>query len=186
MLDDNEAHAAQGGRVITVIGYSFGFSYRYDSDGGFTRNDGLYVPVGEPITLHMITPLYTPGTKNLEVIHGFWVPRVGRQAGRHAGRDRQDGRHDLRQAHARRAPTRCSAPSCAARATARCSSRTSTCSRSRDFDEVARRAPRPRPPRQAAGLQANPGLAVFNDSGCGGCHTLAAAKSSGQDRPAAG
>ena len=76
ILDDNEAQAA-GGRVITVVGYSFTFDYRYDSDGGFTRNDGLYVPVDEPITLHMITPLYTPGTKDLEVIHSFWVPEWG-------------------------------------------------------------------------------------------------------------
>src|ERR1700712_4259064 len=71
-LDDNEAHAANG-RSITVIGYSFGFDYRYNSDGGFTRNDGLYVPVGETITMHMVTPLYTPGSQILEVIHGFWV-----------------------------------------------------------------------------------------------------------------
>ena len=78
VLDDNEAQA-KGGRVITVIGYSFNFEYRYDSDGGFTRNDGLYLPVGEPITLHMITPLYTPGSgnKKLEVIHSFWVPEWG-------------------------------------------------------------------------------------------------------------
>ena len=33
--------------------------------------------VGEPITLHMITPLFTPGTKDLEVIHSFWVPEWG-------------------------------------------------------------------------------------------------------------
>ena len=76
MLDDNEAHAAND-RVITVIGYSFAFEYRYDSDGGFTRNDGLYVPVGKTIVLHMVTPLFTPGTKTLEVIHGFWVPEWG-------------------------------------------------------------------------------------------------------------
>ena len=62
MLDDNEAHAA-GGRVVTVIGYSFGFEYRYDSDGGFTRNDGLYVPVDESVALHMVTPLFTPGRR---------------------------------------------------------------------------------------------------------------------------
>src|SRR6185295_9089671 len=54
VLDDNEAHAKDG-RVITVIGYSFNFEYRYDSDGRFTRNDGLYVPVDETITLHMVT-----------------------------------------------------------------------------------------------------------------------------------
>jgi cytochrome c oxidase subunit 2 len=76
VLDDNEAHAAND-RVITVIAYSYSFEYRYDSDGGFIRNDGLYVPVDKTIVMHMITPLYTPGTKTLEVIHGFWVPQWG-------------------------------------------------------------------------------------------------------------
>ena len=76
VLDDNEAHASNA-RVISVIAYSFDFEYRYDSDGGFIRNDGLYVPVDEAITMHMITPRFTPGTTKLEVIHGFWVPEWG-------------------------------------------------------------------------------------------------------------
>src|SRR3954470_9024376 len=78
VLDDNEAQA-KGGRVITVIGYSFNFEYRYDSDGRFIRTAGVYVQFGETITLHMITPLYEPGSSNkkLEVIHSFWVPEWG-------------------------------------------------------------------------------------------------------------
>ena len=77
VLDDNEAHAEQRPRDHGHRLQLRASSYRYDSDGGFTRNDGLYLPVGETITLHMITPLFTPGTKNLEVIHGFWVPEWG-------------------------------------------------------------------------------------------------------------
>ena len=111
--------------MVTVIGYSFGFSYRYNTDGGFTRNDGLYLPVGESVTLHMITPLFTPGTKNLEVIHGFWVPEWG------VKQDATPGVIGKTVGTTYVKPTRvgtyrCSAPSCAAPGTARCSSRTST------------------------------------------------------------
>ena len=87
--------------MITVIGYSFNFDYRYDSDGGFTRNDGLYVPVGEPITLHMVTPLFTPGTKNLEVIHSFWVPEWGVKQDATPGR--RAARRSARRTSSRRA-----------------------------------------------------------------------------------
>ena len=74
---DATRRTRSNGRAVTVVAYSFNFEYRYDTDGGFTRNDGLYLPVGESLTLHMITPLFTPGTKNIEVIHGFWVPEWG-------------------------------------------------------------------------------------------------------------
>ena len=101
VLDDNEAHA-QGSREITVIGYSFGFDYRYDSDGGFTRNDGLYVPVDETITMHMITPRFQPNqATELEVIHSWWVPEWGVKQDATPG-SRERGSARLGHAHARR------------------------------------------------------------------------------------
>ena len=126
------------------------------------------MPVGKPITLHMITPLYTPGSKNLEVIHSFWVPQWG------VKQDATPGVTGKTVATTyvkptRPAPSRCNAPSCADRATARCTSRTSTCSRQADFDKwLAGEGGRRQGQAQAA---SNPGLAVFNNAGCSGCHT---------------
>ena len=185
ILDDNEAQAA-GGRVITVVGYSFTFDYRYDSDGGFTRNDGLYVPVDEPITLHMITPLYTPGTKDARGHPQLLGAGVGGQAGRHAGRRaaRPSGTTYVK-------PTRVGVVRGAVhravrlRPRGRCTSRTSTCSRRRTSPSGSP-APRPTRPRPSSRPAANPGLAVFNNAGCGGCHTFTPAKSSGKIGPVAG
>ena len=101
VLDDNEA-IAKGTREITVIGYSFGFDYRYNSDGGFIRNDGLYLPVDGTVTLHMITPLYEPGQREARGHPQLLGAGVGGQAGRDPGRDRRARRHHLGQADAHR------------------------------------------------------------------------------------
>ena len=183
VLDDNEAHASadKGGRVITVIGYSFGFSYRYNTDGGWTRNDGLYVPVGQTITLHMITPLYTPGTKKLEVIHGFWVPQWG------VKQDATPGVIGQTVGTTYVKPTRVGTYE--VQCTELCGSGHGTMVFKNihvltqpDFDKWLAGA-KAEAKKAADQAKANPGLAVFNDSGCGGCHTLAAAKTTGKTGP---
>lgn len=180
ILDDNEAEAA-GGRVITVIGYSFNFEYRYDSDGGFTRNDGLYVPVGEPITLHMITPLYEPGTKNLEVIHSFWVPEwgvkqdatpgvTGKTVGTTYVKPTREGTYEVQ-------------------CTELCGlghgemhfANIHVYSKAKFAKWLAGAKAEAAKAKQEA--TANPGLAVFNNEGCGGCHTFTPAKTSGTAGP---
>jgi cytochrome c oxidase subunit 2 len=182
VLDDNEAQA-KGGRVITVIGYSFNFEYRYDSDGRFTRNDGLYVPVGESITLHMITPLYEPasGNKKLEVIHSFWVPEWG------VKQDATPGVSGKKVGTTWVTPTRIGTyeVQCAEL----CGSGHGTMKFKNihvlskpDFEKWLAGAKKEAAEAQDE-AQSNPGQAVFNSAGCGGCHTFAPAKSSGTTGP---
>jgi cytochrome c oxidase subunit 2 len=180
ILDDNEAQAA-GGRVITVIGYSFAFEYRYDSDGGFTRNDGLYVPVNKAITLHMITPLYTPGTKDLEVIHSFWVPEWG------VKQDATPGVTGKTVGTTYVKPTRIGVYE--VQCTELCGSGHGTMHfknihvlSQADFDKWLTAA-KAEAAKAKAEATANPGLAVFSSAGCGGCHTFTPAKASGKVGP---
>jgi cytochrome c oxidase subunit 2 len=180
VLDDNEAHAS-GGRVVTVIGYSFGFSYRYNTDGGFTRNDGLYLPVGETVTLHMITPLFTPGTKDVEVIHGFWVPQWG------VKQDATPGVIGKTVGTTYVKPTRVGTYE------VQCTELCGSGHGEMHFKNIHVLTPqafakwlvgaKAEAAKAAQAAHANPGLAVFNDAGCGGCHTLAAAKSTGKTGP---
>jgi cytochrome c oxidase subunit 2 len=179
-LDDNEAHAANG-RVITVIAYSFNFEYRYDSDGGFTRNDGLYLPVGSTITLHMITPLYTPGTRDVEVIHGFWVPEWGvKQDATPGVKGKSVGTTYVKLIKTGTFEVQC----------------TELCGSGHGemhypnihvlevpaFERWLKgaKAAAAKAKQQAA---ANPGLAVFTNAGCGGCHTFTPAKTAGKTGP---
>jgi cytochrome c oxidase subunit II len=180
ILDDNEAQAA-GGRVITVIGFSFAFEYRYDSDGGFTRNDGLYVPVNKPITLHMVTPLYTPGTKDIEVIHSFWVPEWG------VKQDATPGVSGKTVGTTYVKPTKIGVYE--VQCTELCGSGHGTMHfknihvlSQADFDKWLTTA-RAEAAKAKAEATQTPGLAVFNNAGCGGCHTFTPAKSSGKTGP---
>jgi cytochrome c oxidase subunit II len=180
VLDDNEAHAA-GDRAITVIAYSFAFEYRYDSDGGFVRTDGLYLPVGQTVTLHMITPLYTPGTTELEVIHGFWVPQWG---------IKQDATPGV---SGKLVGTTWVTPTKIGTYEVQCTELCGSGHGTMHFKNIhvlsqsafatwlaGAKADAAKAKQQA---NSNPGLAVFNSKGCGGCHTLAAAKSNGTTGP---
>jgi cytochrome c oxidase subunit 2 len=182
VLDDNEAHA-KGSRVITVIGYSFNFEYRYDSDGRFTRNDGLYVPVGETFTMHMITPLYTPGSgnKNVEVIHGFWVPEWG------VKQDATPGVTGKTVGTTWIKPTRVGTYE--VQCTELCGSGHGTMHfknihvlSKAAFATWLAKAKKEAADAKAAAT-ANPGEAVFKSAGCGGCHTFTPAKTNGTTGP---
>ena len=180
VLDRNEAHAKDA-RVITVVGYSFNFEYRYDSDGGFTRNDGLYVPVDETVTLHMVTPLYTPGTKNLEVIHSFWVPEWGIK------QDATPGVSGKTVGTTWVTPTRIGTYE--VQCTELCGSGHGTMKfknihvlSQADFAVWLAKAKKEAADAKKAAA-ANPGQAVFNTAGCGGCHTFTPAKSVGKAGP---
>ena len=181
VLDDNEANA-KGSREITVIGSSFNFEYRYDSDGRFTRNDGLYVPVDEPLTLHMITPLYQPGgSKRLEVVHSWWVPEWG------VKQDATPGVSGERVGTTWVTPTRIGTYE--VQCTELCGAGHGTMvfrnihvlSKAAFATWLAKAKQEAAAAKQAA--QANPGEAVFNSAGCGGCHAFTPAKSSGTSGP---
>ena len=182
VLDDNEAHAKRRPRDHGRSATASTSSTATTATAASRATTASTCPVGETITLHMITPLYTPGTKNARGHPQLLGAGVGGQAGRDPGRERQDRRHDLRHAHARRdvrgavhravrLGPRHDELQEHPRATRRSASRSGS------------PAPRRRRPRRSRGRQANPGLAVFNASGCGGCHTFTPAKSSGTAGP---
>jgi cytochrome c oxidase subunit II len=180
VLDDNEAHASND-RAVTVIAYSFAFEYRYDTDGGFIRNDGLYLPVGETTTLHMVTPLYTPGTTTEEVIHGFWVPQWGIK------QDATPGVSGKSVATTYVTPTRTG--TFEVQCTELCGSGHGEM-HFKNIHVLSQAAfatwlagAKAAAAKAKAQASANPGLAVFDSNGCGGCHTLAAAKSTGKVGP---
>lgn len=53
--------------TIHVIGHQWWWEVRYP-DTGITLRDELHIPVGQPVDIHLTTA---------DVIHAFWVPRLG-------------------------------------------------------------------------------------------------------------
>jgi cytochrome c oxidase subunit 2 len=52
---------------VSVVGHQWWWEYRYPASGVVTANE-LHLPVGKPVTLAMTSA---------DVIHSFWVPRLG-------------------------------------------------------------------------------------------------------------
>jgi cytochrome c oxidase subunit II len=59
--------APKGALEITVRGWQWWWEFRYPSLGVVTANE-TYVPIGQPVVLRLEGP---------DVIHSFWVPRLG-------------------------------------------------------------------------------------------------------------
>jgi cytochrome c oxidase subunit 2 len=53
--------------VIEVTGHQWWWEVRYP-DTGITLRNELHIPVGQPVDIHLTTA---------DVIHAFWVPRLG-------------------------------------------------------------------------------------------------------------
>ena len=53
--------------VIEVTGHQWWWEVRYP-DTGITLRNELHIPVGQPVNIHLTTA---------DVIHAFWVPRLG-------------------------------------------------------------------------------------------------------------
>ncbi|MBI2205768.1 MAG: cytochrome c oxidase subunit II [Candidatus Rokubacteria bacterium] len=59
--------APRGALEVTVRGWQWWWEFRYPSLGVVTANE-LYLPVGQPVVLRLEGP---------DVIHSFWIPRLG-------------------------------------------------------------------------------------------------------------
>jgi cytochrome c oxidase subunit 2 len=60
-------HAPAGALRVEVVGHQWWWEYRYPDLGIVTANE-LHLPVGTPVQLELTTA---------DVIHSFWVPRLG-------------------------------------------------------------------------------------------------------------
>ena len=61
---------------IRVIGHQFWWEFQYPEEDFVTANE-LHIPVGEPIELTIEGALSDRVTNDPQVIHSFWVPRLG-------------------------------------------------------------------------------------------------------------
>jgi cytochrome c oxidase subunit 2 len=62
-----QAPTPPGALEVTVRGWQWWWEFQYPKLGVVTANE-LYVPVGQPVTLRLEGP---------DVIHSFWIPRMG-------------------------------------------------------------------------------------------------------------
>ena len=106
VLEDVEAAEADPMNV-RVVGEQFAWTFYYERDGKEVASRQLHLPIDRPVKFTL---------QSKDVLHDFWVPGLPHEEGRGAG--------DRRHLHASRrtgsAPTRSSAPSCAASGTRSC------------------------------------------------------------------
>ncbi len=71
------ARAPEGAMEIEVVGHRFWWEYRYPGEGVTTANE-LHIPVDTPIRIRLLGAEVDPvPPEEPEVIHSFWVPRLG-------------------------------------------------------------------------------------------------------------
>jgi cytochrome c oxidase subunit 2 len=140
---------------VTVTGHQFWWQYDY-TDLGVTAANEVHLPTGRPVEFTL---------KSDDVIHSFWIPRLG-------------GKHDVEPGRVARISLQADKPGvflgqcvefCGlshANMRLRAFAQTPT-----DFDKwiAAQRTPAPSP---APGTAAADGLALFGVKGCSGCHTV--------------
>jgi cytochrome c oxidase subunit 2 len=179
VLDDIEAKEP-GELRVHVFGQQFTWSYEYrGKDGKPIRSNELYLPVDKPVRFDISTR---------DVIHSFWIPNFRLKSDTPPGittkwraTPSKIGDNDIVCAEL------CGAGHAAMRATAHVVSQ-------EDFDKWLEKAAGGPPPTGggggsqtgepgAAGSATGDGKAVFTANGCGGCHQLADAGSSGTTGP---
>ena len=179
VLDDIE-EKKPGEMNVRVFGQQFAWSYEYPGkDGKPVRSSELYLPVDKPVHFEIRTR---------DVIHSFWIPDFRLKSDAVPGittewraTPNKIGRHDIVCAEL------CGAGHSAMRASANVVSQA-------DFDKwLAKAGGGPPPTGGGAGAQsgepgasgtgAGNGKQVFTENGCGGCHQLADAGSSGTTGP---
>jgi len=179
VLDDIE-EAKPNELRVHVFGQQFAWSYEYrGKDGKPVRSNELYLPVNRPVKFDISTR---------DVIHSFWIPNFRLKSDAVPGittkwraTPNKVGRHEVVCAEL------CGAGHSTMRA------RVNVVSQA-DFDEWLAKAGGGAPPVAGGGgsqtgepgAQGGPpgdGKAVFTANGCGGCHQLADAGTSGTTGP---
>jgi cytochrome c oxidase subunit 2 len=179
VLDDIE-EKKPGEMRVKVFGQQFAWSYEYDGkDGKPVRSNELYLPVDKPVRFDI---------KTRDVIHSFWIPNFRLKSDAVPGittkwraTPNKIGNQDIVCAEL------CGVGHAAMRSQAHVVSQA-------DFDKwLAKAAGGPPPTGGGAGAQtgeqgaaggpAGDGKEVFTANGCGGCHQLADAGSSGTTGP---
>ena len=140
---------------VTVVGHQFWWEYRYDDLGVVTANE-LHMPVGQPVELTL---------ESDDVIHSFWVPPLGGKTDVVPGRS---NRMSLEADHPGTFLGQCTEFCGLSHANMRLRAIAQTPADFNAWVEAQRRAATPPPPDSPAGE----GMVLFNQKGCGGCHTV--------------
>ena len=146
---------------VDVLGQQFAWSFTYPQQNKVTSGH-LRLPVGRSVELHF---------QARDVIHSFWIPQFGQK------QDTVPGLETTLVITPKRVGTfpvvcteLCGLGHAAMRTQAIVMPQA-------EFDAWIRER------SQGGDGARDPGLAVFESAGCGGCHTLAAARSSGETGP---
>ena len=149
------ARKPAGALNVTVIGHQFWWEYRYDDLGVVTANE-LRMPVGRPVELTL---------NSEDVIHSYWIPALAGKTDVVPGRDnRMHLEADAPGEYLGQCAEFCGDSHANMRAKA-------IAMTPQDFDAwvASQRTPGATP---APGSPAEEGLTVFNQRGCGSCHTV--------------
>lgn len=141
---------------VTVIGHQFWWEYRYDDLGVVTANE-LRMPAGRPVELTLNSD---------DVIHSYWIPPLGGKMDVVPGRsNRMHLEADAPGEYLGQCAEFCGDSHANMRAKA-------IAMRPQDFDDWVA-GQQATAVVAAPGSPAEEGLTVFNQRGCGGCHTVA-------------
>jgi cytochrome c oxidase subunit II len=140
---------------VTVIARQFWWEYNYEDLGVVTANE-LRMPVGRPVALKL---------NSIDVIHSYWIPPLAGKMDVVPGRDnRMQLIADAPGEYLGQCTEFCGDSHAHMRAKA-------IAMPARDFDAWVADQRRPAA-AVAAGTLAEEGFAVYNQRGCGSCHTV--------------
>jgi cytochrome c oxidase subunit 2 len=146
---------------VDVLGQQFAWRFTYPQQNELTSGH-LRLPVGRKVELHF---------QARDVIHSFWVPQFGQK------QDTVPGLETTLVITPKKLgtfPVVCTELCGLGHALMRTQAIVMP---QAEFDAWVRER------RQGAGGGGDPGLAVFDSAGCGGCHALSAARSKGETGP---
>jgi len=155
-------HAGNDPLIVNVTAQQYVWSFQYPQQGNIT-SPTLNLPVNRPAELHL---------KSVDVIHSFWVPNFGQKQDAVPGIETKVVVTPIHRGNFQLVCTElCGLGHALMRTEAVVSDKAG-------FDKwvEAQKNAANGPPGQA-------GLTVFNAQGCGSCHTLSAAKTSGTTGP---